>query len=339
MPRLRSTAAPSASSCADPRPGAAAASDTRRRAQPGRHRERWALAALFAGAAAIAFAPIFVRLSEVGPIATGFYRLALALPVIWAWERATHRRTLADEEGAAHPTPGSAGWGGLIIAGLCFAGDLALWHWSLLFTSVANATLFPNLAPVFVTLLGWLLWRERVRPLFLLGMAVAIAGAGLLMGESVGLSRAHLAGDALALATAVFYAGYIVAVARLRRQLSTAAIMLKSGLVTAAALLLLAVATGEKMWPATAGGWVTLAGLALVSHAGGQSLIAYALAHLPATFSAVGLLLQPVIAALLAWLLFAEAIGGCQATGAAVILAGIVLARRGSSASGRAREG
>jgi drug/metabolite transporter (DMT)-like permease len=302
------------------------------------------LTALFAGAAAIAFAPIFVRLSEVGPIATGFYRLALALPAIWVWDRATRRNrggaageanasAAASAESASAPPFETASWVGLIIAGLCFAGDLALWHWSLRFTSVANATLFPNLAPVFVTLFGWLLWRERVRPLFVCGMMVAIAGAGLLMGDSVRLSRVHLAGDALALATAVFYAGYIVAVARLRRHLSTAAIMLKSGVVTAAALLLLAVATGERMWPATMGGWATLAGLALISHAAGQSLIAYALAHLPATFSAVGLLLQPAIAALLAWLLFAEAIGGWQAAGALVILAGIVLARRGSVAS------
>ena len=116
--------------------------------------------------------------------------------------------------------------------------------------------------------------------------------------------------------------------------------MLKSGVVTAAVLLFLAVATGERMWPSTtARAGRSLAGLALISHAGGQSLIAYALAHLPATFSAVGLLLQPAIAALLAWLLFAEAIGGWQAAGAAVILAGIVLARRGSVAARGRRQG
>lgn len=309
----------------------------------GMARQRLALYALFAGAAAIAFAPIFVRLSEVGPIATGFYRLTLALPLFWVWERMERRdrggSAAADaaadatiDAGVAPSAPVAAtGLGaGLVVAGLCFAGDLALWHWSLRLTSVANATLFPNLAPVFVTLLGWLLWRERVRPLFLVGMTIAILGAGLLMGESVRLSQAHLAGDALALATALFYAGYIVAVARLRRDLSTPAIMLKSGLVTAAVLLILAAASGERLWPQTAAGWATLVGLALISHAAGQSLIAYALAHLPASFSAVGLLLQPAIAALLAWLLFGEAIGGWQAAGAAVILAGIVVARRGS---------
>ena len=70
--------------------------------------------------------------------------------------------------------------------------------------------------------------------------------------------------------------------------------------------------------------------LALVSHAGGQSLITYALAHLPAAFSSVSLLLQPVIAALLAWVLLAEPLRSMQALGASIILLAIVLARRGS---------
>jgi drug/metabolite transporter (DMT)-like permease len=169
-----------------------------------------------------------------------------------------------------------------------------------------------------------------VSRLFLVGMVTAIGGAFLLMGGSVSLGRDHLLGDALAFATALFYAGYLVAVSRLRSRLSTPAIMLKSGTVSALVLLPLAIASGEPVWPGTAAGWAVLAALALLSHAGGQSLITYALAHLPASFSAVGLLLQPALAAVLAWLVFAEAIGPWQAAGGAVILAGIVIARRGT---------
>ncbi len=73
-----------------------------------------------------------------------------------------------------------------------------------------------------------------------------------------------------------------------------------------------------------------LLALALLSHVGGQSLIAYALAHLPAAFSSVSLLLQPVAAALLAWLILSEALGLLQGLGGAVVLAGIAIARRGS---------
>jgi drug/metabolite transporter (DMT)-like permease len=84
------------------------------------------------------------------------------------------------------------------------------------------------------------------------------------------------------------------------------------------------------MLPASALGWTFLAGLALVSHAGGQGLIAYALAHLPAAFSSVGLLFQPVMAALFAWWLLSESLVPLQVAGGLVVLAGIYLARRGS---------
>ena len=288
-----------------------------------------ALAALFGGAAAIAFAPIFVRLSELGPSATAFHRLVLSLPVLWLWvaleRHAGH---------AQHRLPSTRGdLARLALAGLFFAGDLAVWHWSIRFTSVANATLLANAAPVFVTLFGWLLFAERVTGRFLLGMALAFAGAVVLMGQSLTLSSAQLLGDALGLVAAIVYASYMLAVGRLRKVFSTATIMAWSGTVTALVLLPVALLSGEGLLPETPSGWGVLLGLALLSHTCGQSLIAYALAHLPAAFSSVGLLLQPALAALLAWWLLAEALTWWQAAGGGVILAGIVLARRASRAT------
>lgn len=288
-------------------------------------RERAALAGLLAGAVGIAFAPIFVRLSEVGPVTTAFWRLALALPVLWLWRAAAARFNPV----TAYPRTRRDRFG-LIVAGLCFAGDLAVWHWSLKYTSVANATLLPNFAPVFVTLGGYLMFGQRFTRRFLFGMAIAIAGAAVLMGHSVHLSLANLFGDILGLITAVFYAGYILAVGRLRARLSTPTIMAWSGTITCAVLFVIAVASEHRLLPASPAGIAVLLGLALISHAGGQSLIAYALAHLPAAFSSVSLLLQPAVAALLAWLLLAEPLSPLQGLGAAVILCGIVLARLGS---------
>nr|WP_244435466.1 DMT family transporter [Methylobacterium sp. B34] len=144
------------------------------------------------------------------------------------------------------------------------------------------------------------------------------------------LSADHLFGDALGLLTAIFYAGYILSVGHLRGEFSTATIMTWSGAITAAVLLPLSLHDGEAMLPAGPSGWAALVGLALFSHAGGQSLIAYALAHLPASFSSVSLLMQPAAAAILAWILLNEPLGRWQAVGAAVILGGILIARRAS---------
>ncbi len=286
-------------------------------------RDRLGLVALFAGAAAIAFAPIFVRISELGPSATAFWRVAFAVPALYAW--------LAFEgRASARPAGTAAGRFGLILAGMLFAADLAFWHWSIKLTSVANSTLLANVTPIFVTLGGYLVFGERFKSRFLLAVAIALAGAATLMGDSLTLSLDHVVGDALGVVTALFYGAYLLAVSRLRATYSTATIMTWSGVVSAAALLPVAWLSGEGLIATDAYGWAVLLGLALFSHAGGQSLIAYALAHLPAAFSSVGLLVQPVLAAVLAWILLAEPLGAVQALGGAIVLAGVVLARRAS---------
>ncbi len=286
---------------------------------------RGALTALFAGAAGIAFAPILFRFSTVGPVTTAFYRLALALPLLWLWMR---------WEKAAQPqSPRPAtrrDYGELALAGLFFAGDLAVWHWSLKLTSVADGTLLPNCAPVFVTLGAWLLFGEKITGRFLAGMLVAMLGAALVVGASWGQGT-HLLGNILGLVTAALYGAYMLSLKRLRASFSTATIMSWSGLFSAIFLLIAALASGESLAVPTLSAWGVLLALAWVSHAGGQSLIAYAFAHLPASFSSVGLLLQPVLAAGLAWVLLAEPLSWSQAIGGAIVLAGIVLAKSAAS--------
>jgi drug/metabolite transporter (DMT)-like permease len=283
---------------------------------------RPALPALLLGATCIALSPIFVRLSEAGPTATAFWRVALAVPVLWGVLLAARR--------ASTPGPG-APWALLAAAGVAFAGDLGFWHASIQLTSVANSTLLANLASIFVTLAAWLFLRQRPSGLFLAGLVTALAGVFTLVRASVELSPAALAGDALGVLTAMFYAAYLLAVKALRdRRHSTLEVMAVTSTITAAILLPVALASGETMLPRSASGWAVLVGLALVSHAAGQGLIAFALAHLPAAFSSVSLLFQPVMAALFAWMILAEPLVPLQVLGGCIVLAGIYLARRGS---------
>lgn len=281
-----------------------------------------ALGALLLGATCIALSPIFVRLSEAGPTATAFWRVALAVPVLWLLCFMKEHPRKKDRK---------APWLLLLAAGVAFAGDLGFWHASIQLTSVANSTLLANLASLFVTLAAWVFLRERPSRLFLAGLGLALFGVTLLVRTSLQFSSTALAGDALGVVTAMFYAGYILAVKGLRDRGETALrLMAVTSTITAILLLPVALATGEQFFPASPGGWLILLGLALVSHAAGQGLIAYALAHLPAAFSSVGLLLQPVVAALFAWLLLAEPLAALQVAGGLVVLAGIYLARRGS---------
>lgn len=298
---------------------------------------RLAFACLIAGAVGIAFAPLFVRWSEVGPSATAFHRLMLALPFLAMWQHWLFAR------GTQHSLPGPAEDGAvgrwaamwstgskdllvLVLPGLFFAGDLALWHWSIQLTSVANATLFANFAPILVTVAARILFHEQIRPLFLVALLLASTGAALVVGSSATLTERHVLGDLLGIATAFFYAAYLLSVKHARRRHSTLVVMLWSSLTACPILGAIALMSGEVLLPYSTVGWAVLFALALVSQCAGQGLIAFAFRHLPASFSSVSLLTQPVVAALLAWVFLGESLDTLQATGGVIVLAGIGLA-------------
>ena len=280
-----------------------------------------AIAALLLGAAAIAVAPILVRLSDTSPGASAFWRMALASLPLWLWVYASERNIVPS---------GGAQWKLLTIAGLFFAADLGAWHWSILFTSVANATLELNLAPIFVTIGAWLLFRQRVSKLFLFALLVTIAGASLLIGPNIGGTGKALTGDTLGILAGFFYACYMLCIKSASASVSTARIMAVSTTVAALVLAPYALMTAENFLPQSTSGWLILIAMALVVHVLGQSLIAYGFAHLPASFSSVSLLMQPVLAAVYAWSLLNEPMGSNQIAGGVVVLFGIYLAKRGS---------
>jgi drug/metabolite transporter (DMT)-like permease len=293
---------------------------------PARHdaSEVPALIALFAGALAIGSSGIFVRLSETGPTATAFWRGALALPLLAVWATLERRARAGAAQPAAAPTARSWREPMFFWAGAFFAGDLALWHASLLLTSVAASTLEANCAPIIVTLGAWALWGERPRLSFLLALLLASVGLLLIVSTKFGHGTSALTGDLLGLGTACFYGFYILAVARLRTRHGAGIIMFNSTLVFT--LLLLPLALTQKFLPDTAGGWLLLAGCALSAQVLGQGLVAYALAHLPATFSSVGLYLQSIAATVYAWLLLQERLTPWQIAGGFIVLGAIALA-------------
>ncbi len=296
-----------------------------------------AFVALILGACAIGLAPIFVRVSPVGPTATAFWRVLLACPLFLAVAFVTRKHTA----GRAHlAVPrGRDGWF-LIVPGLCFAGDMAFWHRSLNDTTVANATLLTNMAPIFVTLMAWLFFRERVTGRFVAGLVAALLGAVLLLGDSLQISPANFRGDLLGLFSAVWYGSYQLTAKGARRRFTTPLLMASVAASAAVALYVFARLTGEPLlWESDMPlrGWTVLLGLALVSHVCGQGFIVYALAHLPAGFASTSLLVQPLVAALTAWLLLGEGIGPWQFLGGTVILLGIFVVQRATFGGGRKR--
>jgi drug/metabolite transporter (DMT)-like permease len=285
--------------------------------------ERWALPILLVGVLGAAISPILVRLSEVGPIATAVNRMALPLPLFFAllWFRPRDHVPISTATGRRDT------WI-LILSGVFFAGDLAFWNWSIVLTSVANATVLANTTPVFVVLAGWLLFRDQIRFQFAVGLALALTGVAVMMTESLFASSDNFTGDVLGFVTAWWYAAYILTVARARKRVSTTAVMAVGGTAATIILWILAATIEGDVWPETARGWTIAFALAFVVQVGGQMLIALALAHIPAGLGSMMLFLQPVLAAAFAWALFGETISLWQFIGAGAIIAGIETSRR-----------
>jgi drug/metabolite transporter (DMT)-like permease len=275
-------------------------------------------AALVCGAFAMGLSPIFVRLADVGPFTSAFWRVALALPVLYAWMRFSERGGRESRASFSRAT---------ILTGLAFAGDLFFWHLSIVTTSVANATFFATTAPIWVVLFAWLIFRERASAAVLSGLGFCIAGGAALLAQSFGVRPGGAVGDLYGLVTGVFFGLYFLAVQAARRGSSAARVIFESTAITAALLLAVALIVERRLLPHSLSGVLALLALAWISHAGGQGLLAVALGRLPAAFSSLVIFLDAIAAACFAWIALGEPVTLVQAGGGLMILIGIYIAR------------
>lgn len=289
-----------------------------------------AFAALLVGAVGMSASPIFVRYAaaEVGPFASAFWRMSLAIPFLLAWTRAGARA--APEP--ALPAKSRALSLYPVLAGLAFTGDLIFWHLSILNTSVANATFFATLMPVFVIAVTALVLRQPVPPASLAGVAVCLLGGAVLVGKTMSVNPEQLRGDLYGIGTALFFSLYFLAIGHARQQGGRAArVTLVQTIVTAAGLLAVALVhsslTGAGFFPKTLEGLAALLGLALVSQVAGQGLMTVSLGRLPTVFSSLVIFIEAITAALLGWAILGEGISREQALGGLLILVGIAVAR------------
>jgi len=277
---------------------------------------------------ALSSTAIFYRLSELGPTATSFYRTSFAVPIFLVWMVIERRRS----PGRASSLVVPGRWDGAVLAlgAAVFAVNIVTYAWAVHLTSIANASLLSNLAPIFVSIGGFLLFRERVSRGFVVAMVTAIVGMGMLTNGKLSAAPDQIRGDVLAILSAIFFAGYLITIRRLSLHLTSATIMFWTAATATVFLFAATMASGEALAPLTPYGWATLLAMATFSYAFGQGLLIVALADLGAALSAVALLFLPAIAAILAWMLFGEAITARQAIGGLIILASIFAAKRAS---------
>lgn len=276
-----------------------------------------AMLALGAGALALGVSPVLVRLADVGPFASAFWRCLLALPVLYVWMRLEDR----------------AGGGGrgltlaIVLAGLFFAGDLFFWHLSILNTTIANSTFLATTAPIWVVLVAWGWFGQRISGGTLAGLGLCLAGGAALVGNSIEIDRTRLAGDLYGAATGIFFGLYFHAVQIGRRTHGAGRLTFLSTAITALCLFAVALFWEPRLLPHSLTGWLALIALGMVTHAAGQGLVSVALGTLPAVFSSLVIFMEAVVAALFAWVVLGEALTLVQVAGGLSIMAGIAVAR------------
>ena len=274
---------------------------------------------VFMGGACIGLAPIGLRLGldDLGPQAIAFWRFAFAAPVLFLMVLVM-RKSLP-----ARPNRF------IIIAGTCFACQIALWHWSLTMTTVANATFIVNIGNICVGLTAWIFLRERPTRMWALAVLIAIVGAAALSLGGGTEGNADLRGDLLAFAAAILVSCYVVASKVARRSLSGIEAIFWLTVVEALVAGFLVMAFREDFLPANLTGMLAPLFLALIVQIGGQGLIITGLGHTPAAIAGVLIVVQPVVAAAISWQLFNEPLVPIQAGGALLILVGIFISQRG----------
>ena len=276
---------------------------------------RLAFPALLLGNIALAFGPWLVRLADVGPVAAGFWRLALALPFLLIIGRIAGQ--------PAH-WPRRALVVTIAIAAIFYSLDLAAWNAGILMTKLANATMFGNSGSFVFAIYGLILARRAPSLKQSLALITAVGGAGLLMSGSSELSSHNFAGDLLTLVAGLFYGGYLIFVERGRTELKPLPLLILATAFSVPILLVISAGLGETIWPRD---WTPLLIFALSSQVLGQGLLVYSIGTLPPLVVGLGLLTQPAISATIGWLAYGETLSTRDFIGAAAIALALIVVR------------
>jgi drug/metabolite transporter (DMT)-like permease len=274
-----------------------------------------------------------VRWADIPGTASAFYRVLIAGAVLIPWWFATTKGDsplFSQKKRTAYSRRAALV---AIAGGVFFALDLALWNTAVLRTQAAVASILGNNTPIFVGILSWVLFRRRPRAAFWIGLSLSLAGCLTIMGERVlgaGATAGSLTGNLMALGASVFFAAYLAATERVRRTMDTLTFNTLAIAGSIASLFVFCLVLGLPLTGYSTRTWLALAGLGLVSQLMAYYALVYALGHLPATVTSVGLLAQVPGTSALAWLLLGEPLTPMQIVGGVVVLAGIfVVVREG----------
>ncbi|MEK4841384.1 DMT family transporter [Bacillus sp. FSL L8-0152] len=258
---------------------------------------------------------IFVKLSDLPPINTGFYRVLLSIPLLlpFVWKelnKVSKKDILL-----------------ILLAGVFLAGDLILWNVSFYYTSVANANLLANLVPLVIIPFSFFIFKEKITRTFFIGSIITISGVIVLVSGKAVITTDNLFGDMLAFLTAFFYAFFLLTVYKVRERVSASIIMFVSAFGSAVTIFIAMFFTEGVYIPSSSSEWLPLIGLAIFSQILGQGLLSFCLGKVNVALSSILVLLQPIVAAIYAWFIFTQKLTIVEIMGMLISLVGIYIVK------------
>ena len=275
---------------------------------------------------------VLTRLSEneLGPNATVFNRELIASVIFIFWQGVfiIWNSQFSDYSSTQNSPTISIGILATFLSAVIF-GEICLVTWaiSLTQTSIANSNLLHNLPSVFVVLGGWLFLGQKFDQKFILGMIVAVCGAITIGIEDLHVSPKNLIGDFLALSSAIVYAGYFLSIEKLRSRFSSLTISLWDCTLSSALLLPFVLLLEHRVFPTSFLGWVNIFSLSVLCQVVASVIFIYQLKRFSSGFVSLFMLLQPILSAILAWIVFKEYLSFINWIAFGVVLCGIYLAK------------
>lgn len=262
---------------------------------------------------------IFVKLSDLGPVTTGFYRVLFSIPILYPLLKFEKVNLLSINDKLV-----------IFIAGMFLAGDLILWNISFHYTTVANANLLANLVPFTIVPAAYFVYKEKISQNFLISLLVTLIGLVVLIKGKENITSGSLYGDILAFATSIFYAIFLLIVYKIRKKASAIQIMYYSAYGSIVVLFISSLLMEGVSYPNDFGTLWPLLGLTIFSQILGQGGLSYVLGGISVNLAAVLVLMQPVISAILSYFIFHETLSAQEILGVFIVLTGIFLVKKES---------
>lgn len=275
------------------------------------------LVSLTAGVIILGFSAIFVRTANAPSVVINFYRMGIGALILSGPFYLQFRKK--------NQKLSRSGVLIAVAAGVLFSLDLILWSAGVQISGATNPTLMANTAPIWVGLGAALLYKERRRGLFWAGLAIALIGTVQIVGLDLQQSATAGKGTLYGLVGGFFYGTYLLLGQKGRDRLSVFSFF---WIVVFSATLLLGIAvliSGTPLTGYSRQTYWSMLGLGVLVQSIGWILINYAQGYLPAAIVSPTLLGQPVITALLSFLLLQEKFTARQGLAGAVVIFGVFL--------------